>query len=309
MDSKEISFPVIDFSSLDLKQGGSTWESVKVEVRNSLEEFGCFHAVYGKVSKEIRKALFDSLAELFDLPLQEKARSISGKVFDGYTGPDPGRPLYESLGINTEMVDLFTVTIWPQGKSTFSKTVECYIEQLSALDRTIRRMILESLGLEKYEDEHMDSTDYNIRFMKYKAPHSNGSELGLLSHADKNLVTVLDQHGAKGLQVLTKDGQWMEVNFFPNSFFVFTGETFHAWTNGRLHAPRHRVMMTGNDTRYTIGLFSNYKPDYMVNAPKELVDEDHPQLYKPFDVSGLIAFYKEGGWKLDESTIKAYAGI
>jgi hypothetical protein len=31
-------------------------------------------------------------------------------------------------------------------------------------------MILESLGVEKYMEEHMNSTDYVLRLMKYKKP-------------------------------------------------------------------------------------------------------------------------------------------
>lgn len=80
-----------------------------------------------------------------------------------------------------------------------------------------------------------------------------------------------------------------------------------AWSNGRLPAPFHRVVMTsGKESRYTTGLFSNVKEDYTVKAPEEFVDEDHPQQFKPFQLPGLIAFYKEVGFL---STIKDYCGV
>lgn len=66
-----------------------------------------------------------------------------------------------------------------------------------------------------------------------------------------------------------------------------------AWSNGRLPAPYHKVTIDENESRYTIGIFINYNPDFVVKAPEELVDEGHPQLYNPFEVSGLYAFFKK----------------
>lgn len=60
-----------------------------------------------------------------------------------------------------------------------SKTIQSYSEQLAELDKIVRRMILESFGLEKYMNEHMDSTDYLLRIMKYKGPQTNKTNVGL----------------------------------------------------------------------------------------------------------------------------------
>jgi hypothetical protein len=38
-------------------------------------------------------------------------------------------------------------------------------------------MILESLGVEKYMEEHMNSTDYLLRVMKYKGPQTSDTIL------------------------------------------------------------------------------------------------------------------------------------
>ena len=56
-----------------------------------------------------------------------------------------------------------------------------------------------------------------------------------------------------------------------------------AWTNGRLHSPLHRVTLTGDEARYSIGLFSVPKEGSIIKAPDEMVDDDHPLLYKPYD--------------------------
>ncbi|XP_015168251.1 probable 2-oxoglutarate-dependent dioxygenase AOP1.2 [Solanum tuberosum] len=170
-------------------------------------------------------------------------------------------------------------------------------------------MILESLEVENYMDEHMNSTNYLLRLMKYKTPQSSENEMGLSSHTDKSNITILYQNQVNGLQILTKDGQWINVDPTPDTFIVLIGDSLHAWTNGRIHAPFHRVMMKGNEARYSIGLFTIPKAGYMIKAPKELVDEEHPLLYKPFSHLEFITFsYTEEGMKC-ESALKTYCGV
>lgn len=108
-----------------------------------------------------------------------------------------------------------------------SKTIQSYSEQLSELDQTIRRMIVESLGVEKYMDEHMNSTSYLLRVMKYKGPQSSETKVGLNAHTDKNIVTILYQNEVSGLEVLTKDGKWINVDPTPDTFTVMIGDSLY----------------------------------------------------------------------------------
>jgi len=96
------------------------------------------------------------------------------------------------------------------------------------LDQIIRKMILESLGVEKYMEEHMNSTNYRLRVMKYKGPQTSDTKLGLSPHADKNFVTILYQNQVEGLEMMTKDGQW--ISYKPSSsgsFVVVLGDSMH----------------------------------------------------------------------------------
>lgn len=91
----------------------------------------------------------------------------------------------------------------------------------------IRRMILETLGLEKYIIEETNFVN-NIRVSMYNPPNTNEKLIALQGHTDKNLLGILDEDGAKGLEILTKDDdQWIGVDFPPNSFLVLIGDIFH----------------------------------------------------------------------------------
>ncbi|GLU22151.1 hypothetical protein SLE2022_382470 [Rubroshorea leprosula] len=305
--------PVIDFSKQDLKPGTPEWNSVKSQVLQALEEYGCFEALFDKVPLELRKAMFRSLEELFNLPLQTKLRNVSEKPFHGYVGQYLQVPLYESMGIDDanviEKVEEFTKILWPEGNASFSNTIQSFSEQVGELDQIIRRMILESFGLEKYMEEHMSSTNYLLRVMKYNGPQTTEAKLGLNAHTDKNIVTILYQNEVDGLEVKTKTGEWINVKPSPDSFIAMIGDSLYAWLNGRLYSPYHRVMMAGDKARYSTGLFSIPKAGYVIKAPEEMVDEEHPLLFKPFDHIEFMGFYYREAGQRAESALKTYCGV
>lgn len=117
----------------------------------------------------------------------------------------------------------FFILFW----QIFSETIKSYSEDLSELDQIVRRMILESLGVDKYLEEHMESTNYLLRVMKYKGPETKETKLGLNSHTDKNIVTILHQNQVEGLEVQTKDGQWINVTPSPHNFIVMIGDSLY----------------------------------------------------------------------------------
>lgn len=95
------------------------------------------------------------------------------------------------------------------------------------MDQIIRKMILESLGVEKYMEEHMNSTNYRLRVMKYKGPQTSDTKLGLSPHTDKNFVTILYQNQVEGLEMMTKDEQWISYKPSSESFVVVLGDSMH----------------------------------------------------------------------------------
>ncbi|KAI3525082.1 hypothetical protein L1887_03754 [Cichorium endivia] len=303
-----LGLPKIDFSNIHKHNRGTlVWDSTKTQVFEALQEYGCFEASLSGVSPDLRKSMFSSLEELFDLPLETKVRNIPDKIFNGYIGQAKEVPIYESLGI--EDPESFANLMWPTGNTKFSNNIQAYREKLKEVDEIVRTMVLESLNLEKYMDEHMELTGYLVRVMKYRAPEKDESNMGLLSHADKNILTILHQNDVEGLQVQKKDGEWIKVELSSNSFVVMIGETFRVWTNGRLHAATHRVVMSGDKTRFSIGFFSVPKWGKILKAPEEMVDEKHPLLFKPFDFGEFMKFFCLQENVNDRFGLEKYCGV
>ncbi|KAJ6701021.1 hypothetical protein OIU74_012381 [Salix koriyanagi] len=308
--------PTVDFCKPDLRPGTSEWDSVKSQVWKAISENGCFKALFDKIPLHVEKSFLGEVKELFDLTPQTKRLHVSEIPFLSYFGKSPPPLLYESFGIEDPSIfkncNSFTNVLWPRGNPNFSEKINYYSTQVSEFEKLIRRMILESMSLGNYLDEHMNSTTCVLRLMKYQVPEFTEPTYASKSHTDKNLITILYQNQVDGLEVQTKHGEWISVELSQDhSFVVLIGESFRAWTNGRLHPPNHRVRMSGSEARYSAGLFSFFEAGYKTKTPEDMIDENHPLLYKPFDYVEFLKFFE--GWaptaKPNECALKAYCGV
>lgn len=92
---------------------------------------------------------------------------------------------------------------------------------MKELDLTIVRMVFQNYGVEKYYDYYVESMDHVIGCTRYKESQMNNSYLGLLSHTDKSFSTILHQNGVNGLEIQTKDGQWILYDPPSHSSFIY----------------------------------------------------------------------------------------
>ncbi|KAF9626074.1 hypothetical protein IFM89_030742 [Coptis chinensis] len=101
-------------------------------------------------------------------------------------------------------MERFTNRMWPQGNPSFSETIHSYAKQVVELDQLLRKMILKSMGVEKYYDEHIESNFYRFRVARYTIPDQpdelNETKMGCRAHTDMNLVTMLSENQVQGFQ-------------------------------------------------------------------------------------------------------------
>ncbi|KAK6248244.1 hypothetical protein QUC31_019809 [Theobroma cacao] len=111
-----------------------------------------------------------------------------------------------------------------------------------------------------------------------------------LPHTDKFYGALLCEDRISGLEIETKDGQWVKLFPSPGSFVFIVGDLLTTWSNGRMHAAKHRVMMSGDKDRYSLGAFAVPVEDTIIRAPREMVDEEHPQVFKGFDLMDFLNY-------------------
>lgn len=79
--------------------------------------------------------------------------------------------------------------------------------------------------MDQHHESIKESTAYLFRMMKYRGPEKDEDNLGCDIHTDKGFITVLHQNQVSGLEVKTKDGQWIGFEpSSPSSFIVMAGD-------------------------------------------------------------------------------------
>ncbi|XP_048133715.1 deoxypodophyllotoxin synthase-like [Rhodamnia argentea] len=311
----EHQLPKVDFSIFGSDPGSTSWDLVRGDVMAALEEYGCFEAVYDQpLDRELHTSLFRALKELFDLPVETKRGFTDTKrPYCGYLASLPFAPGYQAMAIDgvldSPAIQNFTDLMWPEGNAKFCEIVQSYLSKESELERMVKRMMLEGLQLpvDKYRDL-IEKASYFLRMTKYEAPKKGVTQqVGGISHNDTSFVTIIRQDGSvNGLEIKAKDGQWFRATPSASSFIVMLGDAIQGWSNGRLYSLLHRVMMSGTRARYSISPFSTMKG--VIRCPGELVDEQHPLLYKPFEEIDLLLLSRvhetEEGWE-HESILRA----
>ncbi|KAK1430368.1 hypothetical protein QVD17_13046 [Tagetes erecta] len=312
--SSDFKVPVINME--DLKPGTESWEATSHKVRRALEEYGFFMAVFGGFSQEMKKQVFDALKPLFHLPMETKMKNTSDKPFHGYQGPFTISPLYESFSIECAQtyhnVQTFSNLMWPSpgdDHQNFTKTIHPYARLVSQLENMVMKMVFESYGVGKYYESFHESMTSLLKVIKYRPPKANETNLGAAVHTDKPFLTILNQNQVGGLEVLINDAadEWVKVELFPSSFVVMATDPFMAWSNGRVRSPPHRVIMTGQEDRYSIAL-STFK-NGVVEIPEEFIDDEHPRRFKPFDHFKFLESFAKNPVYLDERSLISYCGV
>lgn len=181
------------------------------------------------------------------------------------------------------MADNVWITEIPEFKET------C-IEMFETFDRTGRRLlsaIARVLGLapDFFEDK-VQLGNSVLRVIHYPPMPPNPAEsIRAGAHEDINVITLLLGAEEPGLQVLTRQGQWLSVNPSPGSMVVNVGDMLQRLTNGMLRSTSHRVINPIRDraqnARFSMPFFLHFNPDFPIAALPSCVGPGKPEPLPP----------------------------
>ncbi len=104
------------------------------------------------------------------------------------------------------------------------------------------------------------------------------------AHGDINLITLLMGASAAGLEVQTKDGEWIPVTALPEQLVVNVGDMLERLTNNKLRSTIHRVVNPPKEDwdkpRYSIPFFTHPKYEMSLACLPECIDENNPKAYE-----------------------------
>jgi isopenicillin N synthase-like dioxygenase len=103
------------------------------------------------------------------------------------------------------------------------------------------------------------------------------------AHGDINLITLLMGASAGGLQVLRKDGEWIDAIPEEDELVINVGDMLERLTNNKLRSTIHRVANPPKEQwdspRYSIPFFMHPRSEMSLNCLEECIDEEHPKAF------------------------------
>jgi isopenicillin N synthase-like dioxygenase len=105
------------------------------------------------------------------------------------------------------------------------------------------------------------------------------ADVALGHHTDLGLLTLLIQDDVGGLQAMSGDHGWIDVEPRPGTIVVNLADCMQVWTNNRYQAAVHRVLPMTTSTRMSVPYFFNPLRDAMIEPIPELAT---PASYRPF---------------------------
>ncbi len=158
-----------------------------------------------------------------------------------------GGPLAVPDGISDPDAHAFCYqpTLWPDLPS-FRSAWEAYYQAMEDLAARVMRAFAASLSLDdNVFDDVLDAPVSALRALHYPAimgvALENQQRAG--AHTDYGSLTILlPQPGSRGLEIMSPEGDWIEVPAPENAFVINIGDLMARWTNDRWVSTLHRVV-------------------------------------------------------------------
>jgi len=177
--------------------------------------------------------------------------------------------------------------VWIDGIEGFKNTC---IEMFETFDRSGRRLLTAiarvlDLPADYFEDK-VQLGNSVLRVIHYPPMPPNPTEsIRAGAHEDINVITLLLGAEEPGLQVLTRQGEWLSVNPVPGSMVVNVGDMLQRLTNGSLRSTSHRVINPvserAQNARYSMPFFLHFNPDFPIAALPSCVGPGKPEPLPP----------------------------
>jgi isopenicillin N synthase-like dioxygenase len=294
-----MSIPVVDLN--DFLNGNSQMNSAFVQaLGKAYEEIGFVAVKNHGVPDDLIADLYKYVQQFFSLPLHEKKKyekpELSGQR--GYTSfgkehakgsnaPDLkeffqfGQTVEDDVSLKKEYPDNVFVDEVPLFTPTFFNAYRAFEKSGNALLKAIALY----LGLdENYFAGYLHNGNSILRAIHYPPiTQEPKSAIRAEQHEDINLITLLVGASADGLQILTKQNEWVGVTSLPEQILVNVGDMLQRLTNNKLKSTTHRVVNPPrekwNTSRFSIPFFLHPKSDMNLACLTSCIDPTHPKAY------------------------------
>ncbi|ODP34471.1 isopenicillin N synthase family oxygenase [Pandoraea sp. ISTKB] len=289
--------PVIDISAL-VSGDESAVATVATQIMEASQRIGFFYVKGHGIAPDVTNRATAAMREYFSLPSQTKAHCPVNKSQRGWMatgvarlegskthdlkeiffwGPEQWSARLEQ---QKETDSLIADNVWPD--ADFPKLRQDLLPYYDATMKVGHRLLAAiAVGLGMPDDFFAKRyTSPMARGQLVYYPVSTASDeaeerFGSAPHTDFGVLTLLLQDLNGGLQVLTKDGEWIEAAPIEGTLVCNIGDLLNRWTNEKLSSNLHRVINRSGNERHSLVVFFDPDPDAVVDPADLGFPEGH----------------------------------
>ncbi len=303
--------PILDIRRFDRLGDPNERAAFVREVHAAYREIGFIGVTRHDIPQELIDRAYAAVKAFFALPIETKAQYQVGKGgARGYTPfgvehakDSPAVDLKEFWHVGREHVPGAAWTkdyppnIWPTEIAGFREATWGLYTALEDLGNRVLRAVALGLGLdERYFEDKTDHGNSILRPIHYPPIRDGLGDPGSVrsgQHEDINLITLLVGSGEPGLEVLSRQGEWVGVTTIPETIVVNVGDMLQRLTNNVLVSTTHRVVNPPKPycdvPRYSIPFFLHPNSEFLIESLPTCITPDNPNRYpEPITANGYL---------------------
>jgi isopenicillin N synthase-like dioxygenase len=174
--------------------------------------------------------------------------------------------------------------LWPAEIAAFRGDVYRLYEALDRVGLELLASIATFLKLPQnyFADATRDGNSV-LRLLHYPPTPPKPAGVRAGAHEDINTITLLLGAEEAGLQLLTGEGKWLDVNPPEGALVVNIGDMLQRLTNNVLRSTTHRVVNPAAERahlpRYSIPFVLHFAPDFLIETLPSCVSAANPNRY------------------------------
>lgn len=251
-----------------------------------LKEYGFIILRDHPIQTELLRKAYSLSQRLFALPVKDKEAYISpaGGGQRGYTpfGKEHAKNnrypdlkefwhVGRDLPADSRLKSFFPENLWPKEIPEFEGTFRHVFTALDDTGRIMLEALTGPLGVDREYFARMTNSGSSVLRLLHYPPIPAGVDPNCIraaAHEDINLITLLVSASASGLELLTRDGNWLPVETSPENIIVDSGDMLARITNDVIPATTHRVVnpQGANSSRYSMPFFMHPNPDALLTC-------------------------------------------